>query len=129
MATLSRQEFTRLVEEALDSMPRRFRERIENVAVLVEDEPPEQATRRIRKLPAPRSARPRKLVLGRFIGVPTTERSFFGLPPGPAYVVLYQKNIEAVCSTKEEIREQVRLTVFHELGHYFGMDESQLWDV
>jgi predicted Zn-dependent protease with MMP-like domain len=43
--------------------------------------------------------------------------------------VLYQKNIEAVCSTEAEIRAQIRLTVIHEFGHYFGMDEEQLRDV
>jgi predicted Zn-dependent protease with MMP-like domain len=43
--------------------------------------------------------------------------------------VLYQKNIEAVCSTETEIREQIRRTVIHEFGHYFGMDEEQLKDV
>ena len=43
--------------------------------------------------------------------------------------MLYQKNIEVVCSTEAEVREQIRLTVIHELGHYFGMDENQLKDV
>jgi predicted Zn-dependent protease with MMP-like domain len=43
--------------------------------------------------------------------------------------VLYQKNIEAICSNEEEVRQQIRRTVIHELGHYFGMDENQLKDV
>jgi predicted Zn-dependent protease with MMP-like domain len=43
--------------------------------------------------------------------------------------VLYQKNIEAVCTSEGEVREQIRLTVIHELGHYFGLDENQLKDV
>jgi predicted Zn-dependent protease with MMP-like domain len=45
------------------------------------------------------------------------------------HAVLYQKNIEAVCSTEAEVRQQIRLTVIHELGHYFGLDEEQLKDV
>src|SRR6266849_8460642 len=45
------------------------------------------------------------------------------------HIVLYQKNIEAVCSSEAEVREQIRLTVIHELGHYFGLDENQLKDV
>ncbi len=48
---------------------------------------------------------------------------------GPDHIVLYQKNIEAVCSSEAEVREQIRLTVIHELGHYFGMDENHLKDV
>jgi len=43
--------------------------------------------------------------------------------------VFYQKNIEAVCSSEAEVCEQIRRTVIHELGHYFGMDENQLKDV
>ena len=43
--------------------------------------------------------------------------------------MLYQKNIEAVCTSEAEVRKQTRLTVIHELGHYFGMDENQLKDV
>jgi len=43
--------------------------------------------------------------------------------------VLYQKNIEAVCATEAEVREQIRMTLIHELGHYFGMTEEQLRDV
>ena len=61
--------------------------------------------------------------------MPTTKKSIFALPTGPDYIVLYQKNIEAVCSSEAEVREQIRLTVIHELGHYFGMDETQLKDV
>ena len=56
-------------------------------------------------------------------------KSIFNLPSGPDHIVLYQKNIEAVCSSEAEVREQIRLTVIHELGHYFGLDEEQLKDV
>ena len=75
------------------------------------------------------SLQPRKLLLGLFHGVPTTKKSIFHLPTGPDHIVLYQKNIEAVCSSEAEVREQIRLTVIHELGHYFGMDENQLRDI
>jgi predicted Zn-dependent protease with MMP-like domain len=64
-----------------------------------------------------------------FHGVPLTRKSVFDLPAGPDYIVLYQKNIEAICSNDDEIRHQIRQTVLHELGHYFGMSEAQLEDV
>jgi len=118
---MKREHFVKAVAEALDSLPREFRRRIRNVAVLVEDAPPNQ--------PSQLAGRPRKLLLGLFHGVPTTKKSVFHLPTGPDYVVLYQKNIEAVCSSEAEVREQIRRTVIHELGHYFGMDEEQLKDV
>jgi len=119
---MKREHFVRLVEEALDSIPREFRRRIRNVAVLVEDVPPNQP------LP-PRPGHPKRLLLGLFHGVPMTEKSTFDLPTGPDHVVLYQKNIEAVCSSEAEVRQQVRQTLIHELGHYFGMTEEQLKDV
>ncbi len=118
---MKREHFVKVVEEALDSLPQEFRSRIQNVAVLVEDVPPNQ--------PSPKSGQQRQLLLGVFHGVPTTKRSIFDLPSGPDHIVLYQKNIESVCSNDAEVREQIRLTVIHELGHYFGLDEEQLKDV
>jgi predicted Zn-dependent protease with MMP-like domain len=70
-----------------------------------------------------------QLRLGVFHGVPTTRKSVFDLLSGPDHVVLYQKNIEAVCSSEAEVRQQIRLTVIHEFGHYFGLDEEHLKDV
>jgi predicted Zn-dependent protease with MMP-like domain len=113
---MKREHFTKLVEEVLDSLPREFRSRIRNVAVLVEDVPSNQRS--------PQQQEP--LLMGLFHGLPATKKSVFDLSTGPDYIVLYQKNIEAVCSSEVEIRKQVRLTVIHELGHYFGMDEEQL---
>jgi predicted Zn-dependent protease with MMP-like domain len=118
---MKREDFLKVVEEALDSLPREFLSRIRNVAVLVEDVPPNQ--------PSPQSGRPRQLLLGIFHGVPTTKKSFFDLPTGPDHIALYQKNVEAICSNEAEVREQIRRTVIHELGHYFGMTEEQLKDV
>jgi len=127
---MEREKFVKLVEEALDSLPSRFRERIHNVAVLVENVPPEKLLRRgSRNIGIIDSDDAEKLVLGVFEGVPTTKKSVFDLPVGPDRIVLYQKNIEAVCSNEDEIRREIRLTVLHELGHYFGMTEAQLEDV
>jgi len=119
---MKREHFVEVVEETLDSLPREFRSRIRNVAVLVEDMPPNQPS-------PPQPVQQKHLLLGLFHGVPTTKKSIFDLPTGPDHIVLYQKNIEAVCSSEAEVREQIRLTVIHELGHYFGMDEEQLKDV
>ena len=124
---MQRERFVQLVRAELDRLPRQFRSRIHNVAVLVEDLPPEQLESRGSR--RPRSLPPRELLLGVYRGIPATKRSVFDLPAGPDTIVLYQKNIEAVCSSEDEIREQVRRTVIHELGHYFGMDEDQLRDV
>jgi predicted Zn-dependent protease with MMP-like domain len=118
---MKREHFVKVVEEALDSLPQEFRSRIRNVAVLVEDVPPNQ--------PSPQPGQQRRLLLGIFHGVPTTKKSIFDLPTGPDHIVLCQKNIEAVCSSEAEVRHQIRQTLIHELGHYFGMTEEQLKDV
>jgi predicted Zn-dependent protease with MMP-like domain len=114
---MKREPFVKVVEEALNSLPEEFRSRMRNVAVLVEDLPPNQRSH------------PKRLLLGVFHGIPTTKKSVFDIPTGPDHIVLYQKNIEAICSSEAEVRDQIRLTVIHELGHYFGMDENQLKDV
>jgi predicted Zn-dependent protease with MMP-like domain len=118
---MTRERFTRVAEEVLDSLPEEFRSRIRNVAVLVEDLPPDHRS--------PQPGQKRRLLLGLFHGVPTTKKSVFDMPTGPDHIVLYQKNIEAVCSNDAEVCKQIRLTVIHELGHYFGLDEEQLKDV
>jgi predicted Zn-dependent protease with MMP-like domain len=114
---MERQRFERLVEQALDGLPEQFARMMTNLVVVVEDYPPSER----------RGKRDEEL-MGAYIGVPLTERSAWEAHP-PDRIALYQKNIEAVCRTEEEIREEVRLTVVHELGHYFGMSEEQLEDV
>src|SRR6266480_481127 len=99
---MKREHFVKVVEESLDSLPQEFRNHIRNVAVLVEDVLPNQ--------PSSQAGQQRRLLLGLFHGVPTTKKSIFDLPTGPDHIVLYQKNIEAVCSSEAEVREQIRLT-------------------
>src|SRR5215469_16185209 len=118
---MKREEFVKVAEETLDSLPEEFRSRIQNVAILVEDFPPNQSP--------PEPGQPRQILLGIFHGVPATHKSVFDISSGPAHIVLYQKNIEAVCSSEAEVRQQIRQTLLHELGHYFGMTEEQLKDV
>ena len=124
---MKQEQFIQLVEEVLESLPKEFRERIHNLAVMVEDQP--RLSRKSRRAEKDSSGKPRRLVLGVYQGRPATQRSVFDLPTGPDRIILYQKNIEAVCSSEAEIRHEVRQTVLHELGHYFGMDEAQLKDV
>jgi predicted Zn-dependent protease with MMP-like domain len=111
---MDRRRFEELVEQALERLPPAFREKLTNVAIIVEDLPPRE----------PEGG----LLLGLFHGIPQTEKSvFYSAPPDRIY--LYQKNIEAVCRTEGEIRRQVRDTLLHEVGHYFGLNEQELRDI
>jgi predicted Zn-dependent protease with MMP-like domain len=114
---MERQRFERLVEKALDELPEQFAQRLKNLVVVVEECPPKD-----------RRGKRDDQLMGEYIGVPLTARSAWEAHP-PDRIVLYQKNIEAACRTEEQIREEVRLTVVHELGHYFGLGEEQLEDV
>ena len=105
-------EFEKLVAQALDDLPEAFREKLINVAIIVEDLPPQDWESK-------------GLLLGLFHGVPRTEKSVFASGP-PDRIFLYQRNIEAICRTEAEVRRQVRATLLHELGHYFGLSEDEL---
>ena len=124
---MTRARFAAVVGEVLDHLPELFRKRIDNVAVLVEDYPPARRPRP--GAPRPRSAAPRTLLLGIFAGVPRTQKSVFQAAAGPDHIVLYQKNLEAICGSEGEVRQQIRRTLLHELGHYFGMTEEELRDL
>jgi predicted Zn-dependent protease with MMP-like domain len=122
---MRRSEFQKLVAEALDSLPEKFHRLVENLAVVIEDRPANENDSE-------------DLLMGVYEGVPLTERSFFAAEPMPGRVVLYQRNIEEYAreAAAEEgrpvediIREEVRLTVLHEIGHYFGLDEDALEEV
>ncbi|MBI2400157.1 MAG: metallopeptidase family protein [Deltaproteobacteria bacterium] len=112
-------EFRELAARALDGLPDEFRERMENVVVVVEDYPSAED--------ADGADIPPEELLGLFHGVSRLEREWGGASGQlPERVVLYKRNIEAVCSTKEELVEEIRLTVLHEIGHYFGLSDEEI---
>ena len=111
--TPGRRDFERLVLRALKSVPVAFRRRLRNVAIVVEDDPPERAHSG------------EETLLGLFEGVPLTERAF-GEGWLPDRITIYRRPIEALCHTRQELEAEIRRTLLHELGHYFGLDEEQL---
>jgi predicted Zn-dependent protease with MMP-like domain len=109
---MEQNRFEELVALALDDLPEAFREKLTNVAIIIEDLPPP-------------GAETKGLLLGLFHGVPRTEKSVFASSP-PDRIFLYQRNIESICRTEADVRRQVRATLLHEVGHYFGLSESEL---
>jgi predicted Zn-dependent protease with MMP-like domain len=112
-------EFERTVAEALDSLPDVFRERLDNVEVVVEDWP-DRETLRLAGISHPAA------LLGFYHGVPLTQRSQGYNLVLPDKISIYQRPIEQVCRTPEAIRAQVRRTVLHELAHHFGISDDRL---
>ncbi|MFC2006438.1 metallopeptidase family protein [Chloroflexota bacterium] len=106
---LSNKEFEHLVEKTLTTIPEEFRRFLENVAVKIENEPPEDM----------------QGVMGLYEGVPIVDRSR-GDTILPDCITLYRGPIRRACSTRAEMEAEVRDTVLHEIGHFFGLEESQL---
>ena len=101
-------DFEQLVEQGLKEVPPRFRRRLRNVVFVVEDEPP------------------RPGLLGLYQGRPLTTRSVSQPIAEPDRITIYQGPHERMARNENELRKAVAETVWHEVGHYFGMDERQV---
>jgi predicted Zn-dependent protease with MMP-like domain len=112
-------EFDRLVEEAYRRIPKRFRRRMLNVAMIVEPEPSEQQLRSGR---VPHGS----TLLGLYEGRPLTARSVFDGFSMPDRITIFQGPHERLAATPEQCAKLVEDTVWHEVAHYFGMDERQV---
>jgi len=119
---MTRDAFTRLVEEALLEIPKRFRTAMKNVAVVVEDEPPPHVLEEL-------EMEPPDSLFGLYQGTPLPERSWTYGNTLPDRISIYQRPIEEACEDDEEILECVAETVIHEFGHYFGMSEEEIEEI
>lgn len=119
---MNREAFEKLVEEGFLLIPEKFRARIKNVALLVEDEPSEEM--RIQE-----GLREDETLLGLYQGIPNTARGdTYGMGPTlPDTITLFQLSIEeAAREDGEDIRKVIAETIWHEYAHYFGMDEEEV---
>lgn len=110
------EEFERLAAAALEELPHELRERLRDVAMVVDDRPSEGM---IGDGIDPR-------ILGLYSGVPYPRRSPMWGAPYPEVIHLFQRNLEAEADDVEQLARQIRLTVIHETAHYFGYGEAQL---
>lgn len=113
-------EFELVVSEALDSLPKRFADLVENVIVTVEDEPGDDDLAGIEDRDDGDSE-----LLGIYRGVPLTERTEYQ-PELPDEIVIFRGPINRITRTRSEAVHEVRETVIHELGHYFGLDDDEM---
>jgi predicted Zn-dependent protease with MMP-like domain len=116
---LTPNEFAGLVAEAMRSIPASFRRYLEDIVVEVEPMPSKEDLEEM-------GVEDPEELLGLYLGTPLTERSFEEGPRLPDRVLIYQRNIESICESREEIVEEVRRTVLHEVGHHFGLDEDDM---
>lgn len=118
---VSREEFESLVEQSLRMLPDHFKVALDNVEIIVEDMPDDEDLGKA-------GISEKKSLLGLYTGIPLTERgNWYGMSPvTPDRILIYQRNIERICTSRDELQQQVLTTVFHELGHYFGMNEDEI---
>ncbi len=116
---ITRARFERLVLRAVSGLPPRFRERLDNVDVIVERRP-RAADLRAAGVPSGDT------LLGLYVGTPLTDRTTGYNMTLPDRIIIFQEPIEATCSNAREVVNQVRQTVIHELAHHFGIDDDRL---
>ncbi len=111
---MDRGRFEQLVAAALDELPDDLADALDNVMIRI------------------RTGRPTGGLLGKYEGIPLTERGDYGgwgQAPMPDQITIYRLPICAICDSDDEVVEQVRITVIHEVAHHFGIDDDRLHDL
>lgn len=110
--------FEKLVNEALDTLPKEFAEKLDNVGITIQDAPSYYQMRKMR-------LSSNSLLFGLYEGVPQTRRGHYsGVLPDK--ITIFKNPILFVSGSPEEVKEQVRKTVMHEIGHHFGLTDEEL---
>ena len=115
---MEKEKFEELVKQGIEAIPKRFLEKLDNVDIVIEDEPTEEQMKKLR-------IRKDIKLFGLYEGIPQTKRGFYsGVLPDK--ITIFKKPIEEVCFSDEQIKEQVKKTVWHEIAHHFGMSEERV---
>jgi predicted Zn-dependent protease with MMP-like domain len=119
---LNRETFEELIDKAFEKIPQKFKQKMENVEIIVEDFPtPED-------LEQPR-IRDESLLLGLYRGTPLPKRSIWQVARLPDRIILFQKNIERMYRSKKEVEQKVYEVLLHEIGHYFGLSDKEIYEL
>jgi len=118
---MDRLSFEKLVQNALRRLPRRFKKKLENISIVVEEKPTAELLRDMEIESG--------TLFGLYQGVPLTERGWNYGNMLPDRIVIFQQPIEEVASSPTEIEEIVMDTVIHEVGHYFGFSDDTLYEI
>jgi predicted Zn-dependent protease with MMP-like domain len=119
---VDREDFARLVTEALGTIPRRFREAMNNIAIVVEDEPAPE-------LLAELGIEPPDTLMGLYQGTPLPERSWDFGNTLPDRILIFQGPHEREAENDEDLVVAVGETLIHEIGHYFGLSEEEIEEI
>jgi len=115
---MDRDKFEQLVKEGIEAIPKRFLEKLDNVDIVIEEEP---TLYQLRKLKVEKNS----IIFGLYEGVPQTKRWHYSQVL-PDKITIFKKLIERVAHSEQEIKEIVKNTVWHEIAHHFGMGEIRV---
>ncbi|KQP01258.1 metallopeptidase family protein [Leifsonia sp. Leaf264] len=110
---LNAEEFEKLVIDELDELPDDMVDGLENVIFVVEDRPEDGSLD----------------LLGLYDGVAITERGQYGFGEMPDRIILYREPLLAICDDEEELRDEIHITLVHEIAHFYGIDDDRLHDL
>ncbi len=113
---MTKEKFEKLVREGIKDIPERFLKKLDNVDIIIEDRPTPYQLRKLR-------VRENALIFGLYEGVPQTKRENYGQVL-PDKITIFQKPIERLARSENEVKEIVKNTVWHEIAHHFGLDEK-----
>ena len=119
---MQRDAFERLVAEALASIPRRFKNAMQNIAIVVEDEPSQELLDEM-------EIEPPDTLLGLYQGTPLTERTWGYGNALPDRVLIFQGPHERDAEDEDDLVVSIGETLIHEIGHYFGMSEEEIEEI
>ncbi len=118
---MDRSSFEQLVQQSLRRLPRRFKKKLENISIEVEDRPSAELLRDMGITSG--------TLFGLYQGVPLTQREWNYGNVLPDRIVIYQGPIESAAASSQQIEEIVLDTVMHEVGHYFGFSDKELYEM
>ena len=116
---LTTEAFARVVEQAIARIPERIRRHLENILISVKQQPDTEMVEEM-------GLAPDEPLFGIYWGVPLTERSLADPPLYPDTIYIFQQPLEAFCTNREELLEEIEITVVHEIAHLFGFSETDL---
>lgn len=116
---VTEEEFQKYTELALESIPEEFRSKLDNIVFIIEPYPSADDLRRL-------DIKHRADLLGLYSGTPYTHRNTWYAGTIPDRIILFKKNIESHCRTKDELVAKIREVVIHEVAYYFGMSDKEI---
>jgi len=119
---LEQKKFEELVDKAYQKIPEIFKQKMENIVITVEDYPTQEDLVHLK-------SRGENTLLGLYRGTPLPQRSVWQVTRLPDKIVLFQKNIEKICRSEKEVEEKAYEVLQHEIAHYFGLSDREIYEL